>query len=183
MRIETKRLLLRPVEESDAEDIFAYSKEENVGIHAGWKPHESLEETKGIMREVFLGKEGVFAIVWKENGTVVGMAGIIEDPKRENPRARMLGYASSEKYWGKGMMTEAVTAILAFAFGELGLDLVSAYCYPYNTRSKRVLEKCGFVCEGRLQKCEVRFDGAVLDNDCYICFRPQSRQQGVNYDT
>jgi putative acetyltransferase len=55
----------------------------------------------------------------------------------------MIGYAIGEDYWGKGFATEAVLAVLRFGFEELGLDLISAYCYPFNKRSQRVFEKCG----------------------------------------
>jgi putative acetyltransferase len=60
-----------------------------------------------------------------------------------------------------------VLAVLRFGFEELGLDLISAYCYPFNKRSQRVLEKCGFRYEGCLRLAEKRYDGKVLDNNCY----------------
>ena len=86
----------------------------------------------------------------------------------------MLGYAMSESYWGKGLMTEAAQAVLRFAFGPMALDLVSAYCYPHNLRSKRVLEKCGFAYEGRLAQSELRFDGALMDEECYVLLKNKS---------
>lgn len=79
----------------------------------------------------------------------------------------MIGYAIGQEYWGNGFTTEAARALLNFAFKELKLDLVSAYCYPYNERSKGVLKKCGFNYEGRLRLAEKRYDGEVLDNECY----------------
>ena len=171
MQIETARLLLRPMRESDAAQVFAYSQEANVGPHAGWKPHASEEETREIMRRVFLGQENVFAIVPKETGRVMGSVGLIEDPKRENPNARMLGYALSEACWGRGLMTEAVKAVIRHGFENPSIEVISAYCYPYNTRSIRILEKCGFSLEGCLHRCERRFDGCVLDNLCYVLER------------
>ncbi|MFA6745710.1 MAG: GNAT family N-acetyltransferase [Bacteroides graminisolvens] len=64
-------------------------------------------------------------------------------------------------------MTEAVLALLHFGFEELKLELISAYCYPSNDRSKNVLKKCGFHYERRLSLAEQRYDGIVLDNECY----------------
>lgn len=167
MLIETKRLVLRPVCESDDEAIFEYSKNPNVGPNAGWKPHESVAETRELMKAVFVKADGVFAIVLKESGKLIGSVGIISDPKREYDGARMLGYAIGEEYWGKGYMTEAAGAVIEYGFEELKLDLISAYCFPFNKRSKRVLEKHGFTYEGTLTKCEKRFDGLLLDNECY----------------
>ncbi|MDL2231313.1 GNAT family N-acetyltransferase [Porphyromonadaceae bacterium OttesenSCG-928-L07] len=169
MQLETERLILRPIVESDAEAIYEYSLAKNVGINAGWKPHESIEETREIMKQVFLGQESVFGVVLKETGKLFGSVGLISDPKRENDKVRMLGYAIGENYWGKGYMTEAVRALLRFGFEELKLDLISAYCYPDNERSKNVLKKCGFHYEGRLALAEKRYDGKVLDNECYMC--------------
>ncbi|NDV58415.1 GNAT family N-acetyltransferase [Bacteroides sp. 519] len=167
MNIETERLLLRPIIESDADDIYEYSKNKNVGINAGWEAHKSIEETREVMKTVFLNQESVFGIVLKETGKLFGTIGLITDPKRKNEKVRMIGYAIGEDYWGKGYMTEAVTALLRFGFEELNLDLISAYCYSYNEGSKNVLKKCGFRYEGRLYLAERRYDDEVLDCECY----------------
>lgn len=169
--IETERLILRPITINDAEDIFQYSRNENVGSSAGCKPHANIEETNDIMKFVFLEKEGVFGIELKATGRLFGSIGLIPDPKRQNNKARMLGYAIGEAYWGKGYATEAAQALIDWAFKELDIDLISAYCYPFNEKSKRILMKCGFTYEGNLRMAEERYDGEVLDNECYslIC--------------
>jgi putative acetyltransferase len=165
--IETERLILRPVTENDEEAIFEYSKGKNVGPNAGWKPHESIEETREVMKLVFLDIENVFGIELKETGQLFGSIGLIPDPKRQNDNTRMVGYAIGENYWGKGYTTEAVQALIRFGFEELGLNLISAYCYPFNERSKHVLKKCGFKYEGKLHWAEKRYDGEIIDNECY----------------
>ena len=63
MILQTKRLILRPILISDAEDIFEYSKEPNVGPNAGWKPHVDIDETINIIKEIFIGKTEIFGIV------------------------------------------------------------------------------------------------------------------------
>ena len=167
VKIETERLILRQITENDAKAVFEYSRDENVGINAGWKPHESIEETRKIMKLVFLDQENVFGIELKETGQLVGSIGLIADPKRQNDKTRMLGYAIGENYWNKGYATEAVQALIRFGFEKLGLHLISAYCYPFNERSKHVLKKCGFEYEGKLHLAEKRYDGEILDNECY----------------
>ena len=171
MQLTSERLFLRPVTLSDAPAVYAYSKDEQVGPNAGWKPHESIEETIAILKEIFVGQEGVFGLVLRETGCLIGTAGLIGDPKRENDQTRMLGYALAREYWGMGLMTEAVQALLRYGCVGLDLDLVSAYCYPHNSRSRRVLQKCGFVYEGRLRLCERLYNGQVLDNECYALER------------
>jgi len=165
--LQTERLILRPLTESDDAAIFDYSKNPNVGQNAGWEPHKSIEETREIMKTVFLGKEGVFGIVLRETGKLFGSIGLVTDSKRENDKARMLGYAIGEDYWGHGYITEAALAVIEYGFNELKLDLISSYCFPFNERSKRVLEKLGLKYEGRLAQSDVRYDGVVLDNDCF----------------
>ena len=155
--IETERLLLRPFVESDAEALFACCRNPNIGNNAGWQPHASLEESREVLRSVFLSQKGVWAITLKDNGQLIGSIGIIADPRRENPQVRMLGYWLDEAQWGKGYMTEAVKAVLNYGFGTLKLSLITANCYPHNERSQQVLKRQGFVHEGTLHHISCRF--------------------------
>lgn len=139
MVLETQRLL-RPIERDDAQDILAYPS----GPNAGWKPHENLDEMLEIIESVFLHQQAVFGIVRKETGRMVGSIGLIDDPKRQNEQARMRGYALSTKQWGRGCMREAAAAVVRYGFETMDLDLISAYCYPLNERSHKVLGKLGF---------------------------------------
>ena len=165
--ITTPRLILRHIRIEDADDIFAYASSPNVGPNAGWKPHDSREETLEVMQTIFLNQESVFGIVLAESGKMIGSLGLIKDPKRPNAHAMMLGYALCEQYWGKGIMTEAANAVLQYGFEQLKLSLISAYCYPFNQRSRHVLTKCGFSYEGTLKQAEQIYDGRICDNECY----------------
>lgn len=165
--LNTERLLLRPIVESDIDDIYEYCKNPNVGVHAGWKPHDDKEETARIMEEIFLNQESTWGIIRKEGGKLIGTIGLIEDPKRENDEIMMLGYAIGEPYWGRGLTTEAAKAVLEYGFLKMRLPLISCSCYPYNLRSRNVIEKCGFHYEGTLRMAARRFDGEVLDSACF----------------
>ncbi|MDL2236606.1 GNAT family N-acetyltransferase [Christensenellaceae bacterium OttesenSCG-928-K19] len=114
-----------------------------------------------------LDKPDVFVIVLKETSKVIGSIGLIKDPKREYDECRMLGYAIGKHYWGRGIMTEAVQAVLKHGFDTLQLMLISAYCYPFNTASRRVLEKNRFFYEGVLRTAERLYTGDVMDNLCF----------------
>ncbi|MCQ4725404.1 GNAT family N-acetyltransferase [Anaerotignum faecicola] len=164
----TDRLILRPVSENDAEDIFEYSSFPQVGIDAGWKPHENIGETKEVMKEVFLDKENVWGIVIKECGKLIGTIGFIDDVMRENPNVKALGYAIGKDYWGKGYATECAGCVVEYGIKNLGLDGISVTCYDYNKASEKVIKKCGFRFEGLLHKAEVRFDGAVLNKKVFF---------------
>ncbi len=81
VEIITKRLILRPIITDDVYDVFEYSKEPNVGLNAGWKPHESIEESLQVMQDIFINKENVFGIVLKKTGNLIGSVGLIDDKK------------------------------------------------------------------------------------------------------
>lgn len=168
-RMLTERLLLRPLTSADMDDCYLYS----AWPSTGWKPHGSPAETKHLMETMFIGKEGVWGIVLRETDQLVGSIGLLRDYKRDNDRARSLGYAIDEDCWGKGYMPEAVRAVLEHGFRKQSLELISAYTYPWNTRSKRVLEKCGFRYEGTLRCAEKLYDGSMHDSDCYALLKEE----------
>ena len=165
--IETERLLLRDWSIDDVDDLYDYARNPNVGPHGGWKPHESKLESLEIMQTLFINKYDSWAIVYKENGKVIGSIGYEPDPKRPEINCKELGYAMSEDYWGKGIMTEAAKAAIRYGFEEMGLDMVTIYRNPYNKRSGRVIEKCGFTCEGVLRNANKIYDGSIRDVMCF----------------
>lgn len=173
VQIETERLILRSIIEDDAADIFEYAQEPHVGYNAGWKPHESIEETREIINQIFLNQPYMYGIVLKENHQMIGTIGLIKDPKRTNPHAQMLGYAMSEHYWGRGLMTEASKVIIDLGFRNPEVNLITCCCYPFNKRSRRVIEKCGFKYEGCLRQCEKRYDGRVMDIESFSLLKEE----------
>lgn len=148
--IDTERLILRPFEQADLDDFYEYASVEGVGEMAGWKHHESKEESQKILN-AFIEQDKVFAIVEKASGKVIGSLGIeeygLEEALTEFARyyGREIGYVLGKNYWGKGYMPEAVNAVIDYLFGEVGLDFLTCGYYNFNARSKRVQEKCGFM--------------------------------------
>ena len=146
--LETRRTILRPFAEADAEDVYAYCKDPRVGPIAGWKPHESIEESREIIRTVF-SAPNVFAVVDRESGRVIGSAGFVEPHKpgdaAHQGRSSEIGYALSPDYWGRGLMPEVTAELLRYGFQELGLDEIWCTHYKENHQSRRVIEKSGFM--------------------------------------
>ena len=146
--IETKRLLLRPFIESDLEDFYTYASVPGVGERAGWPHHETIETSKQIL-DIFIKHKKTFALVYKENQRVIGSLGIEkydEELLKEfsELKGREIGYVLSKEYWGKGLVPEALKAVISYLFEEVGLDFISCSYYFFNEQSKRVQEKCGF---------------------------------------
>lgn len=94
----------------------------------------------------------------------------------------MIGYSLAFDCWGKGIMTEAVEAVLVYGFDLLNLSIITATCYPDNPASAKVLEKCGFVYEGTLRQAQIRFDGKVQDFCCYSVTKAEydEKRQGLS---
>jgi len=85
-------------------------------------------------------------------------------------RSAEIGYWLGEEYWGRGIMTEAVRAMTEYAFETFDINRVYAGVLEYNLSSVRVLEKNGYVCEGRLRQAYTK-DGKTYDQLLYSIIR------------
>ena len=145
--IDIDRLILRPWIESDAEALFKYASDPDVGPIAGWPPHTSVENSREIIRTVFAAPE-TYAVVLKDTSEPIGCCGIMTANSLHTAQLKSqeaeIGYWIGKPYWGQGLIPEAVKALLPRCFNELGIDTVWCGYYEGNDRSKRVVEKCGF---------------------------------------
>lgn len=168
--IETERLLLRPFRQTDLADFNAYAKVPGVGECAGWRHHETMEESQRIL-DLFLREKKTFALVEKATGHVIGSVGL-ENCRSQLPleyealKGREIGYVLAKDKWGAGLMTEAVKGVIAYAFTKGGLDFLVCAHFAWNLRSKRVIEKCGFRPVG-IDVFETRY-GTLEENHFYL---------------
>ena len=147
MVLETKRLLLRPWQECDAEDLYRHASDPQVGPAAGWPPHTSVENSREIIRNI-LSAEGTFAVVTKETGEAIGSVGVMKAGMGTAQVAedeREIGYWIGRKYWGQGLIPEAVRELQRYCFEALGCKGLWCAYYEGNDKSRRVQEKCGFI--------------------------------------
>ncbi len=145
--IETKRLILRPWSEMDAEALYKYAKDPDIGPIAGWQPHTSIENSLEVIRTIFSAPE-TYAVVLKETDEPIGCCGIMLGNSLHTadlePQEAEIGYWIGKPHWGHGLTPEAVKVLLARCFKELNLSAVWCGYYDGNIKSKRVCEKCGF---------------------------------------
>jgi [ribosomal protein S5]-alanine N-acetyltransferase len=144
--LNTPRLLLREWKIEDAKDMYEYASMPTVGPAAGWQVHQSMEESETIIRR-FLQSDDTWAIVLKSENKVIGSVGLHEKTDLLGNVERELGYVLSTPYEGNGYMTEACNAVIAYAFDELKCARLRVYHFIANDKSRRVIEKCGFVYE------------------------------------
>ena len=143
----TRRLLLRPWKETDAAALYKYAKDPAVGPIAGWPPHTSVEDSLNVIRTVFSAPE-TYAVVLKSTGEPVGSAGIMFGSGSHSAEMQTneaeIGYWIGVPYWGQGLIPEAVRRLVRRCFDDLGMGAVWCVYYDGNTKSRRVMEKCGF---------------------------------------
>ena len=147
MKLETERLILRRFEESDAEDVYQYAKDPDVGPIAGWPPHQSVEESRDVIRNVLSGPEA-YAICLKTDQRAIGAIELklkVHTDMTTREDECELGYWLGKPFWGQGIMPEAAREMLRHAFEDLGMRKVWCGYYDGNTKSQRVQEKVGFV--------------------------------------
>ncbi len=167
IRLETERLLLRPWTEADLEDFYEYASVPGVGEMAGWRHHQDISESRAIL-QMFIDHKKTLALELKESGKVIGSLGIENvhpDPEPEK-QGRELGYVLSKAYWGRGLMPEAVRAVIDYCFEVLHYDFLTCGHFVQNIQSRRVIEKCGFHFWKEV-KHETRY-GTVEDTLLYI---------------
>lgn len=144
MVLETDRLVLRPWKESDAESLYEYAKNPEVGPSAGWPAHKSVEESLEVIRYVFNGPE-CYAICEKGSDKAIGAVELKLNGRTESADECELGYWIGKPFWGRGYVPEAAKKLLERGFETLGMRIIWCCYYDENVKSKRVAEKLGFV--------------------------------------
>lgn len=141
--LETVRLILRPWEEDDAPALYRLASDPAVGPAAGWPPHESEEQSREIIRTVF-SAPGIYAVVPRGQTAPIGCCGLVPASDMCREGEAEIGYWLGRDYWGRGIISEAVEAIVRHAFDDLGKNTLIIGFFDGNDKSRRVAEKCGF---------------------------------------
>lgn len=144
--IKTDRLILRAFNDNDLEDLYAYAKTPGLGEMAGWPHHRSIEDSKEVL-ERFKKNKDVLAI--EKEGKVIGSIGLHPVDSEfykefEDKKGKEIGFVLSEDFHRQKIMTEAVKALMKYAFEDLGLDYISAGYFRGNFKSRWFQQKLGF---------------------------------------
>ena len=179
--IETPRLHLRDFIEPDWKALHEYAKDKEVVKYLQWGPN-SEEQSVNFLRAIIAEHRSAgskrrnyaLAIVMKEEDRLVGGVRLtVQQPEHRNGD---IGYVLRRDHWGRGIVTEAASAILDFGFTKLGLHRIYATCALANAPSARVLEKIGMKREGQLR--EHRFEkGEWVTSYLYSILHREWREQ------
>jgi RimJ/RimL family protein N-acetyltransferase len=151
--LETKRLALRAPRLEDAKTVAALVNDRRIAENVARIPHpyKKADAESFIAGANKPGGEAVFLITLHDD-TIIGACGLMMQDKEQAPE---LGYWLGVKYWGQGYATEALHAVIDYAFTDLGYPALTAAARVTNPLSRRVLEKCGFQWTG-VGLCRIR---------------------------
>ena len=153
--MESDRILLRPWRESDAETLYRYASDPEVGPRAGWPPHKSVEESLEIIRTLFH-SDHMWAIELKETKKPIGCMGYFiygESNIDIGEKDAEVGYWVARPYWNRGICSEALRLLIDYCFHKKGFTTLWADYFPENPASGKVMEKCGFSDTGLVNRC------------------------------
>ena len=177
-RLETPRLLLRPFVLEDAAAMYAnWASDPEVTKYLCWPTHASVEVSQAVLADwvSHYSEENYYqwAIVPKELGQPIGSIAAV----RMNDRVGKveIGYCIGQTWWHRGYMTEALSRVIGFFFGEVGANRVEACHDPRNPHSGAVMAKCGMAFEGTQRQAGTNNQG-LCDLSWYAILAEDRRE-------
>lgn len=170
MRMELGKSTLRPWRMEDAAQLADAANNRNVwlGVRDVMPfPYLLGDAESFLQRKAADGSANAWCIV--VDGAVAGGIHLRQRDDVSRITAE-IGYWLGERWWGRGIMTEAADAVVAYGFANLPIERIEAFVFDGNVGSCRVLEKCGFAFEARLRRAVIK-DGTILDNLVYAKLR------------
>ena len=172
--LKTPRLTLRAYREADADAMFRnWAGDPEVTRTLKWEPHPdagfSRELIRGWVKAYRSGQSYHWVILWEDEpiGDIAVMRWSARDLDCE------IGYCLSRGYWNRGVMSEALTAVMRFLFDEVNFRKITLRHDVQNPASGRVMQKAGLVCEGRQRQALKRRDGSYADILLYAALRDE----------
>ena len=159
-RIETQRLMLRPITQEDAPAVFAWASDPEVNRYMPYPLHKSIEDTRAWIATITPDMLE-FGFYRKDNGQLIGTGGV----GKNEDGVHTLGYNLRRDAWGQGYATEAAQAMLAWAYHRLGVRDFALTHAVLNTASGNVARKCGFQLTHYGQYS--RFDGSETFDEAF----------------
>lgn len=175
-RIETDRLILRRYVIEDADAMYKnWASDSEVTKFLTWQPHSSVDVSRGIienwLKEYSDEKYYQWAIVLKDNGNEP-IGDISVGQMNEDISMVHIGYCLGRAWWRRGIMSEALKAVMDFMFDTVEVNRVEARHDPRNPNSGKVMQKCGMKYEGTLRSAD-RNNQGICDACYYALLRSE----------
>jgi ribosomal-protein-alanine N-acetyltransferase len=163
--VETDRLILRPIQLDDDKDMYEYCSDDDVIKYLWFEKHDSVEFSRYVIEKLFLnrvelGVPEAYAIVIKSTNKMIGTIDVNAVHFNE---VGVIGYVIHKDYWGKGIVSEALETLIPILFYYCGFYRLEINHCADNVGSQKVIEKAGFIQEGRFRKRKKERDGHRAD--------------------
>lgn len=169
-RLETKRLILRRFELSDAQEVYnTWTSDPKVSRYVSWSPHKNVSETQALIQswiERYDNNAYNWVVELKDSHTLIGNISAISVSRTHHNCE--IGYCYGWKYWGEGYATEALCAVIDYLLQDCDFHLVEAKHQGTNPASGRVMEKAGMQKEAVLK--ERRYDARTDSYTDLVCY-------------
>ena len=167
--IETERLILRRFRLEDAQAMYdRWASDPEVTKYLTWPSHTSLEVSRRILENWVEANAQIdryhWMIVLKELGQPIGSITVVEH--RDDIGEAEVGYCIGKQWWHKGLVTEAMMAVMGYLFDQVGVNRVEARHDLNNPHSGGVMKKCGMRYEGTLRRAD-RNNQGICDTAVY----------------
>jgi len=167
--LETERLILRPFTIDDADAMYKnWANDDDVTEFMSWPAHDSVEVTTSVLKSWIDQYKNLdfyqWAITLKEEEPI-GSISVVG--KKELIKSVSMGYCIGKKWWGKGITSEALEALIRFFFEEVGVNRLVAEHDPANPNSGKVMIKCGLKYEGTLRSALWTPNQGLTDSAVY----------------
>ena len=173
--IETSRLILRKAAPEDAEPMFRnWASDPEVTKYLTWPTHDSIAVSETVIGSWIpeYEKENYYQwmIVPRELGEPIGSISVV----RQNDRIEEaeIGYCIGSRWWHKGIVSEALAAVIEYLFAEVGMNRIAARHDPNNSHSGGVMRKCGMKYEGTSRSSD-RNNQGICDAEHYAILRSE----------
>ena len=178
--LTTPRLRLRKLTMRDAPDIYRYSRDAEVARHVLWDAHRSIGESRAYLRYMlrrYRSREPAsWGIEYLPEGRVIGTIGFMWI--QEDNAAAEVGYSLARDYWNRGIMTEALRAVIQYGFDDMALNRIEAQHETTNPASGAVMRKCHMQKEGTLRG-RLYNKGRYVDVDLYAILKRDFNRLGL----
>jgi len=173
--LDTERLILRPFVMEDAKAMYDnWASDPEVTKFLSWPCYKSIEDAYGILKlwtDSYKSADFYqWAIVLKELGQPIGSISVVNSDDRVNMAE--IGYCIGKAWWGRGIMPEALEAVMNYLFEEVGMQRIEAGHDPNNPASGAVIRKCGMQYEGTLRR-RIRSNQGITDVAWYSILKEE----------
>lgn len=162
LEIDTERLLIRRIKDSDKVDFFEMFSDAETAINDGCRPYTEMDKKFESEYKYLVSDEMHYAIELKECHKMIGIMHLTEITKRA-VKCYELGYDIHPAFRRKGYATEAIKAIMKYCFNVLDIEMITATVYDWNKESASLLNKLGFIQEGKIHKAQKHYKYGAVD--------------------